>query len=55
LVVLPLVNIGKVKDSSVVEVLAREDDVVKVPRVRVGDRVGFLSSASAMRRLAILP
>lgn len=44
LVVLPLLNILKVKDTGIVVVLAGKDDVVEISRVSVGNGVACLVS-----------
>lgn len=39
-ILVPVANVSKVKDSSVVIVLAREDDVLQVSRMSICDRMG---------------
>ena len=46
LVVVPVVHALKVEDSGVVEVLAREDDVIQISRMGVGDRMTCRQSIS---------
>ena len=49
MILLPVTNIGKVENSSVVIVLAREDGVVDVCRMSIGNWMGFMSTLA--RRL----
>jgi hypothetical protein len=48
LVVLPLLDILKIKDTGIVVVLAREYDVVEISRVSVGDGVACPVSDSSV-------
>lgn len=41
LVLVPVLNIGKVMDSGIVVVLSREDDGVQIARMSVGNRVAY--------------
>lgn len=39
-ILIPVANVSKVKNSSVVVVLAREDDILQVSGVSICDRMG---------------
>ena len=42
MILLPVANIGKVENPSVVVILAGEDGVVHVPRMSICNRMGFI-------------
>lgn len=54
LVLLPLINTLEIVDTSVVEVLAREDDAVDIARVSICDGVGVgVPSTVALRKFQV--